>query len=144
MSSEAKSLYASTERFSRFSRVSAIALGSPIAFALNCALILLWLISGPLFDYSDTWQLFVNTATTVFTYLAVFVIQNSQNRDAKAMHIKLDELIRSVKGARNRLVNLEELADAELNSLEQQFKELREKAMKQGQHKTTHGEGGRS
>jgi low affinity Fe/Cu permease len=112
------------ERFGKFSRQSAAMLGSPLIFVANCLLIILWLLSGPLFGYSDTWQLVVNTVTTVFTYLAVFVLQNSQNRDARAMHLKLDELIRSVKGARNKLVNLENLSDAELHELEQQFQRL--------------------
>ena len=104
--------------FRRFSRASAAALGSPIAFAVNCFLLLVWAASGPLFHYSDTWQLVVNTVTTVFTYLAVFVIQNTQNRDAKAVHLKLDELISSTKGARNRLVDLEDLTDEELQALQ--------------------------
>jgi low affinity Fe/Cu permease len=121
----------SAERFVRFSRWSSLTLGSPIAFAANCGLILLWLISGPLFGFSDTWQLVVNTVTTVFTYLAVFVLQNSQNRDAKAMHLKLDELIRSVKGARNRLVDLENFSEEELLLLEQQFHKLGRPGRKQ-------------
>jgi low affinity Fe/Cu permease len=112
------------ERFGKFSRQSAAMLGSPLIFVANCVLIVLWLVSGPLFGYSDTWQLVVNTITTVFTYLAVFILQNSQNRDAKAMHLKLDELIRSIKGARNKLVNLENLSDAELHELELQFQRL--------------------
>jgi len=117
------------EWFARFSRRCAEALGSPAAFAINCALILLWLASGPLFDYSNTWQLVVNTVTTVFTYLAVFVIQNTQNRDARAMHIKLDELISSMEGARNRLVDLEELTDEEIGALERQFQRLQRRAV---------------
>jgi low affinity Fe/Cu permease len=114
--------------FARFSRRCADALGSPLVFAVNCALILLWLGSGPLFHYSDTWQLVVNTVTTVFTYLAVFIIQNTQNRDARAMHLKLDELISSMEGARNRFVDLENLTDDELLDLQAQFKELQLRA----------------
>jgi low affinity Fe/Cu permease len=113
-----------TDAFNRFSRWGATALGSSIAFVLNCLLILIWLVAGPMFHYSDTWQLAVNTVTTVFTYLAVFVLQNTQNRDSKAMHLKLDELIRSIRGARNRLVDLENLSDEELQELEVQFKAL--------------------
>ena len=116
------------EGFARFSRRCADALGAPSAFAVNCLLILMWLFAGPFFHYSDTWQLVVNTATTVFTYLAVFVIQNTQNRDARAMHLKLDELISSIEGARNRFVNLENLNDEELRILSQQFQRLQERA----------------
>ena len=96
------------EGFRKFSVMAASALGSSWLFVLNVLLIILWLAAGPIYHYSDTWQLLVNTATTVFTYLAVFLIQNTQNRDAKAVHLKLDELISSVAGARNRLVNLED------------------------------------
>jgi low affinity Fe/Cu permease len=81
-----------------------------------------------MFDYSDTWQLVINTGTTIVTFLMVFLIQNTQNRDAKAMHLKLDELIRAVQGARNRLVDLEKLSDEELKQLEEQFTRLRNKA----------------
>ena len=114
--------------FARFSRWWAAALGSPGAFAANCFLIVVWLASGPIFHYSDTWQLVVNTVTTVFTYLAVFVIQNTQNRDAKAMHLKLDELISSMAGARNRFVDLEDLNDDELQALQAQFEKLQKRA----------------
>src|SRR6185369_4781597 len=116
------------EGFARFSRSCADALGSPLVFAINCLLILVWAFSGPFFRYSDTWQLVVNTATTVFTYLAVFVIQNTQNRDARAVHLKLDELISSIEGARNRFVNLENLTDEELRVLHQQFQRLQKRA----------------
>ncbi len=88
--------------FRKFAIAAANALGSSWMFIANVSLILLWLLSGPFFKYSDTWQLVVNTATTVITYLAVFLIQNTQNRDAKAIHLKLDELIRGVSGARTR------------------------------------------
>lgn len=116
------------EQFRKLARKSSEALGSPWLFVINVLLILLWLAAGPFADFSDTWQLIVNTATTVFTYLAVFLIQNTQNRDAKAVHIKLDELISSVHGARNRLVDLESLSDEELEQLQQQFKKLKERA----------------
>ena len=94
----------------------------------NVFLILLWLASGPVFQFSDTWQLIVNTATTVITYLAVFLIQNTQNRDAKAVHLKLDELISTVGGARNRLVDLQNLSDDELQDLQKQFQRLQQRA----------------
>ena len=89
---------------------------------------MIWALTGPTFHFSDTWQLIINTGTTIVTFLMVFLIQNTQNRDAKAVHLKLDELIRAVKGARNKLVDLEELSDDELNNLEQQFTRIRKKA----------------
>jgi len=116
------------EQFRKIARRAADGLGSPWLFIINVLLILLWLAAGPFAHFSDTWQLVVNTATTVFTYLAVFLIQNTQNRDAKAIHVKLDELISSVEGARNRLVNLEDLSDAELERLRKQFQKLQERA----------------
>ena len=97
-------------------------------FVANIFLIAVWFISGPFFNFSDTWQLIVNTATTVFTYLAVFLIQNTQNRDAKAVHLKLDELISSLEGARNVFVDLENLSEDELARIEKQFQYLRDKA----------------
>ncbi len=118
------------EAFSKMSVSSANALGSPWMFVANVLLILVWLFSGPFFNYSDTWQLVVNTATTVITYLAVFLIQNTQNRDAMAVHLKLDELIRGTEGPRNRFVNLENVTDEELLELEKHFRALREHAEK--------------
>ena len=111
--------------FRKFSVAAANALGSSWMFVANVLLILVWLVAGPFFHYSDTWQLVVNTATTVFTYLAVFLIQNTQNRDAVATHLKLDELIKGVKGARTGLVNLEKLSDEELEVLQEEFNKLR-------------------
>ncbi len=116
------------EGFRKMSVKASTALGSPWLFVANVLLLLVWLGAGPLTGFSDTWQLVVNTATTVFTYLAVFLIQNTQNRDAKAMHLKLDELISSISGARNRLVDLEDLSDEEIEKLKLQFKRLRRKA----------------
>jgi low affinity Fe/Cu permease len=89
-------------------------LGSAWAFAGAVLVICIWILTGPTFHFSDTWQLIINTATTVITFLMVFLIQNTQNRDAKAMHLKLDEIIRALKGARNQLVDLEDLSDEEL------------------------------
>ena len=106
------------------------AVGSPLAFLLACCSIVVWAALGPLFHFSDTWQLVINTATTIVTFLMVFLIQNTQNRDAKAIHLKLDELIRSVKGARNHLVCLENLSDEELTALEQEFAKLRDRSPK--------------
>jgi len=130
------------EGFRKFSVMAASALGSSWLFVLNVFLIILWLAAGPFYHYSDTWQLLVNTATTVFTYLAVFLIQNTQNRDAKAVHLKLDELISSVAGARNRLVNLEDLSDQELSELQQQFQRLHKRARvnKEDDFRAIHGD----
>jgi low affinity Fe/Cu permease len=114
--------------FRKFSVAAANTLGAPWMFIANVLLIFIWAGAGPFFDYSDTWQLVVNTATTVFTYLAVFLIQNTQNRDAMAIHLKLDELIKGVKGARTHLVNLENLTDDELMELQKEFGRLRKKA----------------
>ncbi|MDQ2920390.1 MAG: low affinity iron permease family protein [Acidobacteriota bacterium] len=116
--------------FRQFSIAAANALGSSWMFIANVLLILVWLFAGPFFHYSDTWQLVVNTATTVFTYLAVFLIQNTQNRDAIAIHLKLDELIKGVSGARTHLVNLENLNDDELAALQEEFTRLRKQHTK--------------
>jgi len=114
--------------FERFSGAVSMACGQPGAFIVALAIVLIWAVTGPVFHWSDTWQLVINTGTTIVTFLMVFLIQNTQNRDAKAMHLKLDELIRAVQGARNRLVDLEKLSDEELKQLEEQFTRLRNKA----------------
>src|SRR5205809_7845471 len=120
------------DAFRVFARHSAVLLGSAWAFAGAVLVILVWLLTGPTFHFSDTWQLIINTATTVITFLMVFLIQNTQNRDAKAMHLKLDELIRAIKDARNELVDLEDLSDEELRNLEQQFRNMRKRAENDG------------
>jgi len=120
-----------SDGFRVFAQRSSAMLGSAWAFSVAVLVILLWLVTGPLFHFSDTWQLIINTATTVVTFLMVFLIQNTQNRDAKAMHLKLDELIRAVKGARNQLVDLEKLSDEELQKLEKQFQSIRQRAANQ-------------
>jgi low affinity Fe/Cu permease len=112
------------DAFRVFARRSSAMLGSAWAFAAAVSVIFVWLVTGPAFHFSDTWQLIINTATTVITFLMVFLIQNTQNRDAKAMHLKLDELIRAIKGARNKLVDLEELSEEELSNLEKEFHRL--------------------
>ena len=114
------------EVFRKFAHTTSEAVGSSAAFLVALAAIVGWFMLGPYFSYSDTWQLVINTATTIVTFLMVFLIQNTQNRDAKAIHLKLDELIRSVAGARNRLVDLENLSDKELARLQQEFQRLRE------------------
>src|SRR5207248_9562897 len=117
-----------SDAFRVFAHRSSVMLGSAWAFSGAVLVILVWIVTGPTFHFSDTWQLIINTATTVVTFLMVFLIQNTQNRDAKAMHLKLDELIRAIQGARNRLVDLEKLSDDELKRLEEQFTRLRNKA----------------
>lgn len=102
--------------------------GRPAAFVAAVGLIAVWLVSGPLFGFSDTWQLVVNTATTIVTFLMVFLIQNTQNRDSEAMQIKLDELIRATQGAHNALLDLEELEEKDLDEIRKQYEELAEKA----------------
>ena len=109
------------EFFRKFANQTSRGVGSPWAFILAVLVILGWAITGPIFHFSDTWQLVINTSTTIITFLMVFLIQNTQNRDAVAIHIKLDELIRALKGARNKLVDLEELSDEELEQLQQEF-----------------------
>ena len=126
-----------SDAFRVFARHSSIALGSAWAFAGAVLVILVWILTGPTFHFSDTWQLIINTATTIITFLMVFLIQNTQNRDAKAVHLKLDEIIRALKGARNELVDLEELSDEDLKKLEQQFQRIRKKAEHDGNHAHT-------
>ena len=103
-------------------------LGSAWAFASAILIIVIWALTGPMFHYSNTWQLIINTGTTIVTFLMVFLIQNTQNRDAKAAHLKLDEIIRALKGARNQLIDLEKLSDEDLTGLEKQFEQVRKKA----------------
>jgi low affinity Fe/Cu permease len=99
--------------------------GSPWCFALAMLVIVVWLVSGPIFRYSDTWQLIINTGTTIVTFLMVFLIQNTQNRDNKAIHLKLDEIIRSTDKARNALIDLEDVKDEQLDELKKEFEDLR-------------------
>jgi low affinity Fe/Cu permease len=116
------------DAFGVFARKTSMVLGSAWAFVLAILIIIVWALTGPTFHYSDTWQLIINTGTTIVTFLMVFLIQNTQNRDAKAVHLKLDELIRAVGPARNNLVDLEKLSDDDLKALEGEFERLRKKA----------------
>ena len=117
--------------FRRFAlRVSQV-MGSPWAFTLAVILIVVWAISGPIFDFSDTWQLVINTATTIVTFLMVFLIQNTQNRDTRAIHLKLDELIASVEQARNSMLAVEDLPDETIDELKKEFGELLEEDRRQ-------------
>src|SRR2546422_6372226 len=117
-----------SDAFRLFARRSSMVLGSGWTFASAILIIVIWGLTGPTFHYSNTWQLIINTGTTIVTFLMVFLIQNTQNRDAKAAHLKLDELIRALKGARNELIDLEKLADEDLTRLEKQFERVRKKA----------------
>ena len=132
-----------SDAFRLFAQRTSVLLGSAWAFCGAVLVIVVWLITGPTFHFSDTWQLIINTATTVVTFLMVFLIQNTQNRDAKAMHLKLDELIRALKGARNQLVDLENLSDEDLKKLEEQFRRLR-KQSESSQTRSDNGESARS
>lgn len=117
-----------SEAFHLFAHRSAAVLGTAWAFAVAVLIILVWGVTGPTFHFSDTWQLIINTGTTIVTFLMVFLIQNTQNRDAKAVHLKLDELIRAMKGARNKMVDLEKLSDDELQKLEKEFQRLHQES----------------
>ena len=114
--------------FRRLAQATAQAVGTPWTFLGAVVIVLVWALSGPAFHFSDTWQLVINTGTTIVTFLMVFLIQNTQNRDAKVMHLKLDELIRATHSARNRLVDMEAMSDEELAALQREFKELHKRA----------------
>lgn len=112
------------ELFRKFANAISHVVGTSWVFIIAVTVVIVWAASGPMFHFSDTWQLVINTSTTIITFLMVFLIQNTQNRDAKAIHLKLDELIRGVKGARTGLVNLEELSDSELEELHKEFERI--------------------
>jgi low affinity Fe/Cu permease len=114
--------------FVRFSRAAARATGSPAAFLLAVGFVLGWLLSGPIFGFSESWQLVINTGTTIITFLMVFLIQGSQNRDTEAMQLKLDELIRATKGAHLALLDLEELTEGDLDRIRARYVELAKKS----------------
>jgi low affinity Fe/Cu permease len=116
------------DAFGVFARKTSTVLGSAWAFVCALLVIVVWALTGPTFHYSDTWQLIINTGTTIVTFLMVFLIQNTQNRDAKAVHLKLDELIRALEPARNKLVDLENLSDDDMKKLEREFAKVRKTA----------------
>lgn len=120
--------------FTRLTKWTAHAAGRPATFTIAVTVILLWGVTGPYFGYSDTWQLVINTGTTVVTFLMVFLIQSTQNRDAEAVQVKLDELIRAVGHARNELLDLEELEEHDLDVLKQTFVEMAQQARRHGRH----------
>ena len=113
--------------FSEVARLASCFLGTPAAFVAACGVIVLWAVTGPVFGYSDTWQLVINTGTTIVTFLMVFLVQHTQNRDARALHLKLDELLRSLDAARNRLIDLENCTDEEIDQVERQFRALKQR-----------------
>jgi low affinity Fe/Cu permease len=121
-----------SDAFRVAARYASAVLGSAWAFAVAVLIILIWIATGPAFRYSDTWQLIINTGTTIVTFLMVFLIQNTQNRDAKAAQLKLDEIIRAVAPARNELVDLENCSEEDLKTLKQQFARIRQRAKDNG------------
>ena len=126
-----------SERFSRFSTWAATVVGSYWAFIVALALVVVWAFSGPAFGFSDTWQLAINTGTTIVTFLMVFLLQYDQNRNAKAIQVKLDELIRADKGARTTLVDAEDLSDEQLEKLHEEFQRVRKERRSDTRRKPT-------
>ena len=122
-----------SDRFGRFAAQSSHYLGSRWAFVSAIGVILIWAVTGPIFHFSDTWQLIINTGTTIVTFLMVFLIRNTQNRDAKAIHLKLNELIHAVDKAKNRMIDVENLSDLELDELARTYEQIRTSA-EQRQH----------
>ncbi len=115
-----------SEFFRKFAHKTSVAVGSAWAFLIAFGVIVVWAVTGPVFHFSDTWQLVINTGTTIVTFLMVFLIQNTQNRDAQAMHLKLDELLRAVSEARTGMVDVEDLSDEELKNLHREYQRLSE------------------
>ncbi len=115
--------------FSEFARLTSTWTGSAPAFGVAVATILVWIVTGPIFHYSDTWQLVINTGTTIVTFLMVFLIQNSQNRDAKLIQLKLDELIRAIEGAETALIKMDEMDETELDAIRHSYAKLARKAV---------------
>ena len=114
--------------FNRFAKWMAHVTGQPLTFIIAAMIILTWAVTGPIFHFSDTWQLIINTGTTIITFLMVFLIQNTQNRDSIAMQLKLDELVRALEGAHNALLDLEELTEADLITIKAQYGDLAKRA----------------
>ena len=130
----------SSSMFTRFSKATARATGNPVTFAIALGVIVVWAVTGPIFHWSDTWQLVVNTGTTIVTFLMVFLIQSTQNRDSEAVQVKLDELLRVTPGAHNVLLNLEELDERELEKIRALYCRLADKA-RRGAHQGRSDEG---
>jgi len=123
------------ERFARWATVRA---GSSTAFVLAVTIVIVWLISGPFFDYSQTWQLVINTGTTIVTFLMVFLIQRAQNKESQAIELKLNELVAAIQGASSRLINVEDLSEQEIETLHEHYQELAELAKKAGEIRQSH------
>ena len=128
----AKPEHAQQDHFGQFANSCSTYLGSRWAFAGAVGVILVWGITGPIYHYSDTWQLVINTGTTIVTFLMVFLIQNTQNRDARAINLKLNELIESIKSAHNEMIDIEHLSDAELDVLAHRYEAIRAEAAERG------------
>src|SRR5207344_2494769 len=114
--------------FTRFAKATARLTGRPVTFMLAVAVIVVWAITGPIFGFSDTWQLIINTGTTIITFLMVFLIQSTQNRDSEAMQVKLDEIIRAIGNAKNELLDIEELEESDLDRIRKTYEEMARKA----------------
>lgn len=131
----------SKDRFGHFAASASTCLGSRWAFATAISVIVVWAITGPIYHYSDTWQLLINTGTTIVTFLMVFLIQNTQNRDARAINLKLDELIHSISTAKNQMINIEHLSDEDLDLIAERYKliqsETNEPPQAEGARETT-------
>ena len=128
----------SKDRFGHFASSASTCLGSQWAFAAAIGVIVIWAVTGPLYHYSNTWQLIINTGTTIVTFLMVFLIQNTQNRDARAINLKLDELIHAIDAAKNQMIDIEHLSDAELDLIAEKYKLLQsEPASDTGQNEAT-------
>ena len=111
--------------FAKFAQATALWTGHPFAFLLAMTIVLVWIVTGPIFHYSDTWQLVINTGTTIVTFLMVFLIQNTQNRDARAINLKLNELIRAIDKARDQMIDIENLSDLELDELQAKYEQIK-------------------
>ena len=127
-----------SEFFEKFSYQVTRATGTSVAFVFALLIIIVWVITGPIFHYSDTWQLVINTGTTIVTFLMVFLIQRAQNKDALAIHLKLNEIVAALEGASNRLIDVEDLSEPEINALRQHYKRLIELARKDDELTKTH------
>ena len=127
-----------TQRFSQFSHSISVWTGHPLAFLLAVALVLVWVLTGPIFKYSDTWQLVINTGTTIVTFLMVFLIQNTQNRDTLAIQLKLSELVLAMKGAKNKFAAIEDLSDEELEELHNDCRARAEMTLQHIEGRKTH------
>lgn len=126
------SLVRSKDRFGHFASTCSASLGSQWAFSAAIAVIVIWAITGPIYHYSNTWQLIINTGTTIVTFLMVFLIQNTQNRDARAINLKLDELIHAIDAAKNQMIDIEHLSDAELDLIAEKYKLLQSEIQRTG------------